>query len=151
MTKRAKQAGLYFVEGYNCAQAVAITFADELNMEKEDVAKLISSFGGGMGRLREVCGAVSGALLVLGWLKGYSDPNDDEAKKKHYALVQEFAKRFKAMHGSIVCREMLRGVPLKQENSPVPEERTEEYYKTRPCARFVEDAVMVLEDLLAEY
>jgi len=150
MTERAKQAGLYFVEGYNCAQAVAIAFADELKMEKADVARLISSFGGGMGRLREVCGAVSGALLVLGWLKGYSDPTDDEAKKKHYALVQEFAGRFKELHGSIVCREMLRGVPLKQENTHVPEARTAEYYKTRPCARFVEDAVMILEDLLAE-
>ena len=150
MTERAKQAGRYFAEGYNCAQAVAISFEKELGMEKEAVARLMSSFGGGMGRMREVCGAVSGALLVLGWLKGYNGSEDDETKMKHYTRVQEFARRFKELHGSIICRELLKGVPLLQENTPMPEERTEEYYKRRPCAIIVEDAVTVLEQILAE-
>ena len=150
MTERAKQAGKYFVDGYNCAQAVAISFEKELGMEKEAIARLMSSFGGGMGRMREVCGAVSGALLVLGWLKGYTGTEGDEVKMKHYARVQEFAKRFKEIHGSIICREILKGVPIKNENSPMPEPRTEEYYKTRPCAIIVEDAVTVLEQMLAE-
>ena len=150
MTERAKQAGRYFVEGYNCAQAVAISFEKELGMEKEAIARLMSSFGGGMGRMREVCGAVSGALLVLGWMKGYSGAEGDEAKKAHYVRVQEFARRFKEIHGSIICREILKGVPVKNENTPIPEPRTEEYYKTRPCAVLVEDAVMILEQMLEE-
>ena len=150
MTERAKQAGRYFVEGYNCAQAVAISFEKELGMERQDIARLVSSFGGGMGRMREVCGAVSGALLVLGWMKGYSGAEGDEAKKAHYARVQEFARRFKEIHGSIICREMLKNVPLLHENTPEPEKRTEEYYKNRPCAIIVEDAVTVLEQILAE-
>lgn len=150
MTKRAKQAGLYFVEGYNCAQAVAIAFADELHMDKAVVARLASSFGGGMGRMREVCGAVSGALMVLGYLRGTDGTESSEIKMQHYARVQEFAKRFKALHGTILCRELLENVPLKQENTPMPEERTEEYYKTRPCTVLVEDAVMILEQLLEE-
>ncbi|MBQ3574270.1 MAG: C_GCAxxG_C_C family protein [Clostridia bacterium] len=150
MTERAKQAGLYFVEGYNCAQAVAISFEKELGMERSDIARLVSSFGGGMGRMREVCGAVSGALLVLGWMKGYSGAEGDEAKMAHYARVQEFARRFKEIHGSIICREMLKGVKVQNENSHIPEKRTEEYYRTRPCAAIVEDAVIVLEQILAE-
>ena len=150
MTERAKQAGKYFASGYNCAQAVAVSFEKELGMEKETIAKLMSSFGGGMGRMREVCGAVSGALFVLGWLRGYTGSEGDEIKMKHYARIQEFAKRFKEIHGSIICRELLKGVPLLQENTPMPEKRTEEYYKTRPCAIIVEDAVMVLEQILEE-
>ena len=150
MTERAKQAGKYFVDGYNCAQAVAISFEKELGMEREAIARLMSSFGGGMGRMREVCGAVSGALLVLGWLKGYTGAEGDEIKMQHYARVQEFARRFKEIHGSIICREILKGVPVKNENSPMPEPRTEEYYKKRPCAIIVEDAVTVLEQILEE-
>lgn len=150
MTERAKQAGKNFVDGYNCAQATAIAFAEELNMDQASVARLASSFGGGMGRMREVCGAVSGALMVLGYLKGTDGTESGEVKMQHYARVQEFAKRFKALHGTILCRELLENVPLKQEGSPMPEERTEAYYKTRPCAIFVEDAVSILEQMLQE-
>lgn len=146
----AERARENFLKGYNCAQSVAIAFAAEMGKSEEEVARLASSFGGGMGKLREVCGAVSGALLVYGALRGYSDPTDGEAKKRQYAQVQDFAARFKAEHETIICRELLKNIALKKEGTSEPEERTPEYYRTRPCARFVETAARILEDMLAE-
>ena len=139
-----------FRRGYNCAQSVALVFADELGMREEDVARMASSFGGGMGKLREVCGAVSGALLVLGILQGYSSPDDSQGKAAHYARVQQFANRFKEKHETIVCRELLKNISLRNENTSAPEPRTDEYYRIRPCAYFVETAADVLAEMLAE-
>ena len=150
MKDHAKLAHENFKRGYNCAQAVAIAFADELGVDEERAARLASSFGGGMGKMREVCGAVSGALLVYGALRGNSDPEDGEAKKQHYARVQEFAARFKAEHETIICRELLKNIALKKENTSEPEARTDEYYRVRPCVRFVESAARILEEMLAE-
>lgn len=139
-----------FLKGYNCAQAVACAFKDELHMDEATIARMVSSFGGGMGKLREVCGAVSGALFVLGALKGYDDPKADEEKTAHYKRVQEFADRFKAEHETIICRDLLKNITLKKENTHEPEARTEEYYKARPCARFVETAARITGEMLAE-
>ena len=150
MKDHARLAHENFKRGYNCAQAVAIAFADEMGMSETELAKLASSFGGGMGKMREVCGAVSGALLVYGALRGNSDPEDGEAKKQHYARVQEFAARFKAEHETIICRELLHNIGLKKESGGDPEDRTPEYYRTRPCVRFVETAATILEQMLAE-
>ena len=100
--------------------------------------------------MREVCGAVSGALLVYGALRGNSDPEDGEAKKQHYANVRAFADRFKAEHETIICRELLHNIGLKKDAGGDPEERTPEYYRTRPCVRFVETAATVLAEMLAE-
>lgn len=150
MKDHAKLAHDYFKQGYSCAQAVALAFKDELGMDEEAVAKLASSFGGGMGKLREVCGTVSGALLVYGALRGYASPNDAAAKAAHYAHVQDFAARFKAEHETIVCRELLKNLSLKQEHTSAPEPRTEEYYRVRPCVRFVETSARILEQMLAE-
>ena len=147
MTERAKQAGRYFAEGYNCAQSVAIAFEKELGMEKQAIARLMSSFGGGMGRLREVCGACSGMFMAAGLLYGYAGPEEGAVKSAHYALIRELAAQFEAVHGSIVCREILG---KRAEVGGTPEKRTEEYYKRRPCAIIVEDAVMVLEQILEE-
>ena len=146
----AERARENFLKGYNCAQSVAIAFAAEMGKSEEEVARLTSSFGGGMGKLREVCGAVSGALLVYGALRGYSDPTDSEAKKQQYAQVQDFAARFRAEHETIICRELLKSIALKKENTSEPEARTPEYYRTRPCVRFVESAATILEEMLAE-
>ena len=110
-----------------------------------DAAKLASSFGGGLGRMREVCGAVSGASMVLGLIKGYSDPKDFEAKKAHYARVREFAKRFKEQNDSIICRELLSGVDT--EKGGVPEKRTEQYYHKRPCALLCRQAAEILDEM----
>ena len=145
MDHREKAAEL-FVNGSNCAQAVAVAFCDVTHMEPELAARLSSSFGGGMGRMREVCGAVSGMLMVLGTLYGYDDPGEkDRAKKAHYALVQELAGAFRERNGSIICREILKNPP----STPSPTPRTAEFYKTRPCARMVMTAARILDEYIA--
>ena len=135
-----------FTGGYNCAQAVAMAFSDVTGLTPEYSAKLVSSFGGGMGRLREVCGAVSGMFFVAGILYGYDHP-DPEAQMKHYGLVQELAAKFREQAGSIVCREILKNPP----SDPAPTPRTEEFYKVRPCARMCYLAGKILDEYIAEH
>ena len=144
----AERARALFLEGYNCAQAVACAFGDVTGLDVDTAARLASSFGGGLGRLREVCGTVSGAALVLGIARGYSDPKDYAAKKAHYARVQEFARRFREQNGSIVCRELLAGVATVPGDAP--ECRTAEYYKKRPCPGLAACAAGILEEMLRE-
>lgn len=148
MRDYAQTAHDNFKSGYNCAQAVACTFAKELNMREEDVARMVSCFGGGMGKLRQVCGAVSGALFVLGALKGYSDPTAVKEKADLYAHVQDFAARFRAEHETLVCRELLKNLALKNEHTSAPDARTDEYYRVRPCVRFVESAARIVDEML---
>ena len=135
-----------FYDGYNCTQSVVLAFADLIDIDKEQLLSMVSPFGGGMGRLREVCGSVSGMFFVLGALYGYSDPKAKEEKADVYAKVQELAKEFEKQHGSIVCRELL-GLSVKSEQ-PVPEERTEEYYKKRPCPEIIGDAAQILDEFI---
>ena len=146
MDHREKAAEL-FVNGSNCAQAVAVAFCDVTGMEPELVAKLSSSFGGGMGRMREVCGAVSGMYLVLGWLYGYDTPGDDVSQKALYADVQAMGARFREQAGSIVCREILKNPP----SDPNPTHRTAEFYQKRPCARMCLLAGRILDDYIAAH
>jgi len=135
-----------FLNGSNCAQAVLLAFSDLTGLDNATAARISSSFGGGMGRLREVCGAVSGMLMVAGLLYGYTEPGEQDADKKtHYALVQELAGKFRQEAGSIVCREILNNPP----SDPNPTPRTAEYYKTRPCARMVMLAARILDDYIA--
>ena len=141
------KAAELFVNGYNCAQAMLVAYCDETGLTPEFSAKLASSFGGGMGRMREVCGAVSGMLMVAGLLYGYDTPGDDTVKKEHYRLVQQLAGKFREEAGSIVCREILKNPP----SDPNPTPRTEEYYKTRPCARMVMIAAKILDDYIAAH
>lgn len=136
----------YFQKGYNCAQSVLLAFGDLTGLDERTAATLSSSFGGGLGRLREVCGAVSGAAMVLGLVTGYSDPDDREAKKAHYHRVQEFAARFKEQNGSIICRELLSGIQTVEGKDP--EARTESYYKKRPCAELCRCAAEILDDMI---
>ncbi len=144
----AARARELFLSGYNCAQAVVCAFSDRTGLDQDFAARMACSFGGGMGRLREVCGTVSGALLVLGLLEGYADPKDPQAKKEHYHRVQEFARRFKADQGSIICRELLAGVQTVPGNDP--EERTPEYYKKRPCPDLAYLAAHIVDEMLNE-
>ena len=137
----------YFFEGYNCTQSIVLTFAKEIGLEPETALRLVSPFGGGMGRLREVCGAVSGMFFVLGARYGYNDPADREGKTELYHRVQELAARFRAKQGSIVCRELLGGTP---DSSPTPEARTEAYYKKRPCGELCAIAADILDAMLRE-
>ncbi len=146
MMDHGTYAAELFLQGYNCAQAVVVAFAEELGMTKEQAAKMASSFGGGMGRMREVCGAVSGMLLVAGMLYGYDMPGDDKAKKEHYVLVQQLAGRFRERMGSIVCREILKNPP----SDPNPTPRTAEFYQKRPCARMVRLAASIMDECMTE-
>ena len=125
-----------------------LAFRDLTGLDPHLAARLSSPFGGGMGRQREVCGAVSGMLMVAGILYGYEDPGENDAHKKaHYALVQELCARFRQEAGSIVCREILKNPP----SDPTPSPRTAEYYKTRPCARMVMLAARILDEYIAEH
>ena len=142
-SKYGQKAEENFVNGYNCTQAVFLAFSDLYQMDMATAARLSSSFGGGMGRLREVCGAVSGMFLVAGMLYGYDMPGDLEGKKEHYARIQQLARAYEEENGSIVCRELLR--LDRKRDLPVPEERTAEYYKKRPCADLAGDAAQILE------
>ena len=140
------KAAELFLSGYNCSQAVLVAFCDVTGLEEDFSAKLASSFGGGMGRMREVCGAVSGMLMVAGLLYGYETPGDDVSKKAHYTRVQYLAGRFREEVGSIVCREILKNPP----SDPNPSPRTAEYYAKRPCARMVMLAGQILDQYIKE-
>jgi C_GCAxxG_C_C family probable redox protein len=141
------KAGELFLGGCNCAQAVVLAFTDVTGMDTKTAAMVSSSFGGGMGRMREVCGAVSGMLMVAGLLYGYDTPGDDVSKKAHYTLVQELAGQFRNEVGSIVCREILKNPP----SDPNPTPRTAEFYAKRPCARMVILAGQILDRYIAEH
>ncbi len=144
----SEKAGELFLDGCNCAQAVTVAFCDVTGLEPGFAAKLSSSFGGGMGRMREVCGAVSGMLMVAGLLYGYDDPGEkDQNKKAHYKLVQELAGKFREETGSIICREILKNPP----SDPNPTPRTAEFYKARPCARMVMTAARILDEYIASH
>ena len=135
------KAAELFLSGYNCAQAVAMAFCEETGLTQQQTARMVSAFGGGMGRLREVCGAVSGMLMVAGILYGYDDPKATTAKRELYAQVQEMAGTFREEMGSIICRDLLKNPPA----DPTPSPRTPEYYHNRPCARMVETAARILD------
>ncbi len=144
--EKGEKAENLFREGYNCAQSVSLAFEEELGMDRETLARLSSAFGGGMGRLREVCGAVSGMFFAAGMLQGYSSPDDQKEKTRLYALVQQMAGEFEKRNGSLICRELL-GLSHGKDD-PHPEKRTESYYASRPCAKLVRDAAEIAEELL---
>ena len=144
--ERYEKAGEYFLQGYNCTQAVVLAFAELTGMDKDQLLKIASSFGGGMGRLREVCGAVSGMFIIAGLLYGYSTPERGQIKAEHYSRIQSLAKRFEDRFGSIVCRELL-GMNVKHD-LPIPSPRTDEFYKKRPCKEIIEYAAMILDEYI---
>lgn len=144
---RKEMAIQNFLDGYNCSQSVVLAFADLLPIDITLLKRLSSSFGGGLGRMREVCGTVSGMAIVLGLLYGYDNPRDPEAKNAHYARIQEVSKLFEEKNGSIICRELL-GLSIKHD-VPIAEPRTETYYKKRPCKELAGQAAEILEDYIA--
>ncbi len=146
---RAEKAKEYFQEGYNCSQAVALAFSDLVNVGEDELKKITLPFGGGMGRLRLTCGAVSGMAVIIGLLFGESE-RSPETKKNMYAIVQELCKKFQDENGSLVCADLLTGSNLKVEVGGNPESRTDEYYKKRPCAELVYHAAEIVEDYLKE-
>ncbi|MBO5136235.1 MAG: C_GCAxxG_C_C family protein [Clostridia bacterium] len=146
--KREKAMEL-FKEGYNCAQAVFLAYAEDYGMDETQAKKIASSFGGGMGRMREVCGAVSGMFMVAGLENGQTDPKDGQSKVNNYETVQKLAEKFKEENGSIYCRELL-GLTDTVHNNPNPETRTEEYYKKRPCGELVGIACDIIDEVLGK-
>ena len=146
---RAERAMQLFTEGYNCSQAVSLAFEDLLPIDREALSKLSLSFGGGMGRLREVCGAVSGMFIVAGLLYGEAEPVSGPAKAEHYERIQTLAHSFEALNGSIICRELL-GLQVKHD-CPVSSPRTPEFYKKRPCKELVGQAAQIMEDYIAQH
>lgn len=148
MSKR-QQAMELFEKGYSCSQAVAGAFCEETDIDFDTMMKIASPFGGGMGRLREVCGAVSGMFIITGLIYGYDSPKDIAAKKALYSKVQSLAMKFKQLNGSYICRELL-GLESGSTSNPEPEARTKEYYKKRPCKELVGDAAEILDEFLNE-
>ena len=138
----AKAKKLFREDGYNCCQAVVLAYNDIFGMDDKTAASLSSGFGGGMGRMREVCGSVSGMVMLAGLIAPAADPKVKDGRTRNYALVQEVAGEFKEINGSIICKELLGLVPIGSaapapQESPEPSDRTAEYYKKRPCEELV--------------
>lgn len=146
--QKVERARELFLSGYNCAQSVAAAFAPKMGLSEQAVLRLASAFGGGLGGMRLTCGAVSGMCMALGQLTGYDDADDPEAKKHLYAQTRRLCEQFLMEYGTLTCRELLaqNGVVAQAE----PSERTPEYYRTRPCVRYVEHCAALLSDALNE-
>lgn len=143
MSKRSEKAVRFFYDGYNCSQSVFASYADLFGIDEKTALRLAAGLGGGCGRQRELCGAVSGAAMIVGLKYGATDGADSNGKKLCYEKVREFTDEFKKSNPSIVCRELLFGT--EADSSSQPEERTGQYYKKRPCAKIVEDSAKALE------
>ena len=143
--ERIRTAQSYFKNsGYNCCQSVVLAYKDIIGLDTETAASVTSGFGGGMGRLREVCGTVTGMFMIAGFISPATDPSQKAARTENYSLVQEFAEEFKHINGSIVCRELLGLTPKEKQETPEPSDRTPEYYKKRPCAELVGIAARII-------
>lgn len=149
VNERMERACDYFKKGYNCAQAVVMAFDDVMEQSPEALARLTAPFGGGMGRMREVCGTVSGMTFLAGAISPAVDPSNLEERKANYALVQRFADTFRSENGDIVCRRLLGLEPMvERAEPPMPSERTAEYYKKRPCVEYVGCAARIVAEYL---
>lgn len=148
MTNYSERAKDLFKQGYNCSQAVIGAFCEDIGLDLETAMKISGPFGGGMGRMREVCGSLSAIFMVIGLKYGYSTTENPNAKGDLYKKVQEIAQQFKNQKGSIICKELLKGI--EKSTSPIPSERTDEYYRKRPCIKMVEDAAILLENYIKE-
>lgn len=148
MSERGDKAYNNFLSGYNCTQSVTLAYSDLLGFDEQTLLRLSGGFGGGMGRMREVCGTFSGVVMVLSMLYGYSEPRDIEGKKALYEKIRDLADRFRQDNGSIICRELL-GLD-KMEKSAAPADRTAEYYKKRPCPELCRYAANILDEFIKE-
>lgn len=149
--ERVERAQAYFKAGYNCAQAVVMAFDDVMQMSPDELARLAAPFGGGMGRMREVCGTVSGMTFLAGAIKPSANPSNLEERKENYALVQLFADKFREENGDIVCRRLLGLEPVAERaETAMPSERTPEYYRKRPCSEYVGCAARIVAEYLVK-
>lgn len=154
--ERVEKARSLFKEGgYNCCQAVVMAYSDLFGISDDTAAAMSSGFGGGMGRMREVCGSVSGMVMLAGFMSPAADPSVKEWRTANYALVQEMAEEFKSINGSIICKELLGLVPMGSctpapKESPEPSDRTPEYYKKRPCEELVVISARIVGNKIAK-
>jgi C_GCAxxG_C_C family probable redox protein len=139
------QAVECFTKGFNCSQAVFSTFAPSLGLDEHQALKIACPFGAGMGRMQETCGAVVGAFLVFGLKYGKVVPEDEESKEHTYALVQKFAEKFRALHLSLDCRDLLGADINTDEGSKIIKDQN--LFRTR-CPQYVRDAAAIVEELL---
>ena len=147
MGKRANRAKEMFLEGYNCCQAVVGAFADLYGFDPVTAMKFAEGFGGGLGRMRLTCGAVNAMAIVAGMKMSHGQPGDLKRRGEIYAVVRQMVEEFEADNGSIICAELL-GLSLPKDNSPVPEERTPDYYKRRPCPDKIHQCGLIIEKYL---
>lgn len=147
MSQRTDKAVELFKSGFNCSQSVFAAFADLFGMDEKTALTVSAGLGGGVGRSREVCGAICGAAMLAGLKHGATDPADAESKQRCYEVVQQIIAEFKKTNPTIICRELL-GLSETNNTDPVPEARTEQYYKKRPCAEIVEDSAKAVEKIL---
>lgn len=143
---RVKQAVLNFESGFNCSQSVFLAYSDVFELELDMARKMSVSFGGGVGRMREICGTVSAMAMLAGFKYPVLDVNDQEARTKNYATVQKMAELFKEKHETIICKKLLG--PVAAEDTPAPTERTPEYYAKRPCSKFIADSARIAGRML---
>lgn len=150
MEERIRRASDYFMEGYGCCQSVVAAFADLYGMDKETALRVSAGFGGGVGRLRMMCGTVSGMVILAGLHCGQTKGDDREGKANCYKVVQELLARFKEKNGSVICAELLaKANCTPNTDTHVPDERNAAYYSTRPCARKVEDAARIFAEFIS--
>ena len=142
--KKSEVAVKLFTDGYNCAQAVLGVFAEDVGLTQSQALKMAAPFGGGVGRQREICGAVSGMLMAFGLLYGYETPETGEIKMQHYEQTRALCDKFAECNGSIICHDILKTAEV----GGTPAVRTAEYYKERPCVRCVRTATEILEDYI---
>ena len=152
----AKAKRLFKEDGHNCCQAVVLAYNDLFGIDDRTAAAMASGFGGGMGRMREVCGSVSGMVMLAGLIAPACDPSVKADRTRNYALVQEVAGEFKAINGSIICRELLGLVPMESSEgipteSPEPSDRTTEYYKKRPCEEMVGISARIIGEKIIRF
>ena len=146
--KRVERAKTLFHEGFNCSQAVVASCADVVGLDEQVALRVSASFGGGIGRMRQTCGAFCGLSILEGMRSGSTEGQDVEKKKQNYANIQTYGKAFKEANGSLICGELLGLVPKAEPNDPMPEKRTESYYKKRPCDEMVACAVRLFLEKL---
>jgi C_GCAxxG_C_C family probable redox protein len=142
MEKRLEKAVELFKEGYNCSQSVVAAFADMYGFTNEQALKMSASFGGGIGRMRQTCGAACGLFMLAGLETGCTEGKDREGKENNYKVVQALAEEFRKRNGSLICAELL-GLSKTAPTPATPEARTAEYYKKRPCVKMVEEAARI--------
>lgn len=145
---KVARATALFGQGYNCAQSVFLAYSDVFGLSEELAKSLSVSFGGGMGRMREVCGTVSAMAMLAGLKYPVPDQKDMAARRRNYAMVQRMAAQFTGKYQTVICRELLPAAAAAEKNNPAPAERTPEYYRQRPCVRYVADAARIAGQML---